>query len=56
MQLDGKWYDIDATWDDAGSYASSEYQLKDANTLDKHTVESDWMLKSSIPAYGGSQR
>ncbi|RYQ11468.1 transglutaminase domain-containing protein [Bifidobacterium pseudolongum] len=56
VQLDGKWYDIDATWDDAGSYASSEYQLKDANTLDKHTVESDWMLKSSIPSYGGSQR
>ncbi|WP_129897925.1 transglutaminase domain-containing protein [Bifidobacterium pseudolongum] len=56
VQLDGKWYDIDTTWDDDGSYASSEYQLKDANTLDEHTVESDWMLKSSIPAYGGSQR
>lgn len=56
VQLDGKWYDIDTTWDDEGSYASNDYQLKDANTMDKHTVESDWMLKSSIPAYGGSQR
>lgn len=50
--LDGRWLDIDPSWDDAGERAADTYRLKDADTLDNHTTEADWLLPMNASAYG----
>ncbi|PKU88505.1 hypothetical protein CQR46_1607 [Bifidobacterium pseudolongum subsp. globosum] len=52
--LDGRWADIDPAWDDAGEQATDTYQLKDADTLDNHATELDWMLPMNGSVYARS--
>lgn len=42
VNLDGKWYNIDATWDDMGRFGYSyEYFLKGMNEFDNHVCDEE---------------
>lgn len=57
VNIDNQWLDIDPTWDDKGSVAVADYQLKPANTLDRHTVvAASWILEANASRFGGSNR